>query len=64
MLKLSIKALKELHDNLGGNEAGFHITAFGHDIKTGEAITTDREIAYAMKSQANWSYRLIKAWKK
>ena len=63
-MKLSIKALKELHQNLGGEKEGFHIVAFGHDTTTGEAVTVYNVIAYAMKSQANWSYQLVKAYKK
>lgn len=59
-IKLSIKALRDLQKRLGGEEAGFYITIYGRSEKTNEVISVNSDIAYAQKSQANWSYRLVK----
>jgi len=58
-LKLSIKKLKQLHQNIGGNNNGFYITTFGHCITTGKSISIKNYIATAQKESANWSYWLV-----
>jgi len=62
-LKLSIKRLKQLHQNIGGNAGGFYVIAFGHCVYTGQSISADIYIAAAQKSVANWSYWLVKGRK-
>ena len=52
--------MKTLHKAMGGNQQGFFIIRFGHDMESRKAITTLETIAWHTPAQANWSYQLVR----
>jgi len=55
----SLKSLKEMHRNLGGNTKGFYITQYGIDISTGKNISINVEIARYTSPIQSASHRLV-----
>jgi len=59
-LKMSLKKMKELQQELGGRANGFFITAYGVDSTTGKTITIDKYIAVNVRPNASADTYLVK----
>lgn len=60
MIKLTQKKMRELHQKLGGNDAGYYIIAFETCTTTKQSIRIKEAIAYNRPKGANWTYQLVK----
>lgn len=63
--KMSLKKLKILHQELGGNKNGYYITSYSRCITTGIQVSIDKRIAYFDRPTASANYYLVKGqpWK-